>query len=210
VTLGQRFARFVTDIVVRIPWLWPLFRRPLTAMFDRIAPTWTAMRSQDAMEPLTAALEVLAEPPRRVLDLGTGTGIAAFAVARRFPGAAVLGVDVASRMIDEARRMTPADLADRVRFAVADAARMQEKESFDLVVLANMIPFFDELERLVGPGGHVLFTFSRGAETPIYVPPERLRAELERRGFTRFKELAAGSGTALLARRTEVLESELT
>ena len=206
-TIGQLFARFVTHVVVRLPWLWPLFRRPLTAMFDRIAPTWTARRSQDAMAPLAASLDLLEEPPRHVLDLGTGAGIAAFAVARRFPEAQVLGVDVASRMIEEARRLMPDELADRVRFEVADAARMPDREPFDLVVLANMIPFFDELERVVAPTGHLAIVFSRGDETPIYVPPERLRTELERRGFTDFRELAAGAGTALLARHGKVVES---
>jgi SAM-dependent methyltransferase len=200
-TLGQRFARFVTNVVVRLPWLWPLFRRPLTAMFDRIAPSWAAMRAQDAMEPLVAALDRLAQPPRRVLDLGTGTGMAAAAIARRFPEAEVLGVDVAARMVDEARRLAPADVAGRVRFEVADAARMPATDAYDLVVLANMIPFFDELVRLVAPGGHAVFTFSRGPETPIYVPSERLRGELERRGFDRFEELRAGSGTAVIAHR---------
>jgi SAM-dependent methyltransferase len=200
-TLGQRFARFVTNVVVRLPWLWPLFRRPLMAMFDRIAPSWAAMRAHDAMEPLVAALDRLAEPPRRVLDVGTGTGMAAFVIARRFPEADVLGVDVAARMIDEARRLTPDDVASRVRFEVADAARMSVADAYDLVVLANMIPFFDELAGLVRPGGHGVFTFSRGPETPIYVPSGRLRGELGRRGFDRFEELQAGSGTAVIARR---------
>ena len=200
-TLGQRFARFVTNVVVRLPWLWPLFRRPLTAMFDRIAPSWAAMRAQDAMEPLVAALDRLPEPPRRVLDVGTGTGMAAIAIARRFPEADVLGIDVAGRMIDEARRLAPSELADQLRFEVADAARMPAADPYDLVVLANMIPFFDELARLVTSGGRAVFTFSRGPETPIFVPTERLRSELEQRGFDGFEELQAGSGTAVIARR---------
>ena len=33
-TLGQRFARFVTDVVVRAPFSWRLFRGPMTRMFD--------------------------------------------------------------------------------------------------------------------------------------------------------------------------------
>jgi len=68
-------------------------------------------------------------------------------------------------------------------------------------VLANMIPFFDELERVVSPGGHVVFMFSAGPETPIWVPPERLRKELESRGFSDFADFEAGVGTALLARK---------
>ena len=201
-TLGQRFARFVTDVVVRVPALWALFRRPLRAMFDRIAPTWEARRSPDAYASLEAALDRLPVRPSRVLDLGTGAGTAALFAARRFPDAEVVGVDVSPGMIEQARaRLTP-DLAPRLRFEVADAARLPFDEPFDLVLAANMIPFFDELARVVAPGGRVLFAFSRGPQTPIYVPAERLRRELSRRGFGRFEDVAAGPGTALLAVRT--------
>jgi hypothetical protein len=46
-----------------------------------------------------------------------------------------------------------------------------------------------------------VFAFSLGPGTPIYVPPERLRQALARRGFTEFAEFDAGKGTALLARK---------
>ena len=38
-----------------------------------------------------------------------------------------------------------------------------------------MIPFFDELARVTAPGGYVVFSFSTGPETPIWVSSERLR-----------------------------------
>jgi SAM-dependent methyltransferase len=196
-TLGQRFARIVTDIVVRRPMLWRLLRRPLRAQFDRLAPVWEEMRSAEAFAPVEAALERLPEPPRRVLDLGTGTGLVARIVAARFPEAAVIGVDISERMIEQARRRTE---SPRVSYQVADAEHLPfEDGAFDLVTLGNMIPFFDELARIVASGGRVLFAFSAGAETPIYVSSERLRDELSRRGFAEFAELSAGRGTAVLA-----------
>ena len=82
-----------------------------------------------------------------------------------------------------------------MRFVAADASVLPfPNDSFGLVAHANMIPFFDELVRVLEPGGQVLFAFSLGVETPIYVPAERLRAELERRGFMDFAEFAAGDG----------------
>ena len=131
-----------------------------------------------------------------------GRARAAFMLARRYPEAEVVGADLAPAMLAEARRLTPPELADRVRFEEADAERLPYPDaSFDLVSLANMIPFFDELARVTAPGGAVVFSFSGGAETPIYVPPEVLRRELAKRGFTEFADFAAGTGTALMARK---------
>jgi ubiquinone/menaquinone biosynthesis C-methylase UbiE len=200
--LGRKFARFTTNQVVRRPRLWPLFRRLTRWQFDRIAPQWDEMRTTDSFAPLEAALASIESPPSRVLDLGTGTGRAAFLLARRYPEAEVVGVDIAPAMLAEARRLTPQDLKGRIRFEGADAEHLPYPDSsFDLVSLANMIPFFPELGRVTSPGGAVVFSFSGGADTPIYVPPEVLRRELAERGFTEFADFAAGNGTALVARK---------
>jgi SAM-dependent methyltransferase len=200
--LGRRFARFATNVVVPRPRLWRVFRPLVRRQFDALAPAWNAMRTADSFAAYEAALAALPEAPAHALDLGTGTGLGAFAIARRFPQAEVVGADLSERMIEEARRLTTADVGDRVRFEVADASRLRYPDgAFELVALANMIPFFDELARIVAPGGHVLVSFSGGAGTPIYVPPGRLRAELGTRGFSDFADFAAGAGTAMLARK---------
>jgi ubiquinone/menaquinone biosynthesis C-methylase UbiE len=200
--LGRRFARFTTDQVVRRPRLWPLFRWLTRRQFNRIAPAWDQRRSPEAFAPFEAALDALDFDPQRVLDLGTGTGRAAFLVARRYPDADVVGVDLAEDMLVEARKLSPSELTGRVRFEQADAERLSYRDgSFDLVSLANMIPFFAELARVTAPGGAVVFSFSAGPETPIYVPPEVLRARLAEHGFAEFADFAAGNGTALSARK---------
>ena len=196
-----RFARIVTEVVVRRPFLWRLLRGRLRDMFDAIAPTWERRIGPDHVAALELALAELA-PPRRALDLGSGTGVAACAVADRFPGTEVVGVDLAPAMVAEAERTLPVHLAGRVRFEVGDASALDFVDgAFELVTLANMIPFFDELTRVTAPGGAIVVSFSRGAGTPIYVAPERLRRELGRRGFAEFAAFSAGPATALLARR---------
>jgi ubiquinone/menaquinone biosynthesis C-methylase UbiE len=172
--------------------------------FDTLAPRWDTMRDPAHLASHERALEAIQGSPAHILDLGTGTGTAALAAARRFPEAEVVGADLSEEMLAEARRKTPPELAGRVRFEQADGARLPYPDgAFELVTLANMIPFFDELARVTAPRGWTLFSFSAGPETPIWVAPERLRAELARRGFAEFADFQAGTGTAMLARKRE-------
>jgi ubiquinone/menaquinone biosynthesis C-methylase UbiE len=171
--------------------------------FDTLAPRWEDIISDEHRAPLDAALERV-QVPHRALDLGTGTGVGAFALARRFPNADVVGVDLSGEMVEQARSKTPHEFSGRVRFEVADASALPyESGSFDVVTLLNMIPFYDELARVTAPGGAVVLAFASGAATPIYVAPERVRADLSRRGFVQFAEIEAGNGAALVARRAE-------
>jgi ubiquinone/menaquinone biosynthesis C-methylase UbiE len=198
---AQRMARLVTDAVVRRPALWRVLRRPLRTMFDGLAPTWETRIGPHHLWALDLALEDVL-PPRRILDLGTGTGVVALALAERYPEAAVRGIDLSPGMIEEARRKLSPELVGRVGFEVGDASALACPDGdFDLVVLSNMIPFFDELARVVAPGGTLVLSFSKGAGTPIYVEPERLRRELGRRGFAEFAEFSAEPATALRAKR---------
>jgi len=202
VTAAQRFARLVTDVVVRVPGAWRLFRRPLERNFDRMAATWDATRvSEERLRPVRAALEAIPAAPARVVDVGTGTGAAARLAASLWPEAEITGVDLSRAMIDEARRLSS---SGRERYEVADSSALPFPDaSFDAVVLNNMIPFFDELARVTAPGGHVAVAFALGAQTPIWVPLERVRAELERRGFAHVADFAEGIGRSLLARRPD-------
>ena len=198
-TAGQRFVRFVTDVVVRVPFAWRLFRGSLTRSFDKLAPTWEGRISDERLAPMKVALGALAEPPATVLDLGTGTGRVARLVAEAWPQAKVVGADVSPGMIEEARR-----LGGSIQYDVADAAALPyESGAFELVTLSNMIPFFDEVARVTAPGGSVIVAFTMGDRTPIYVPFTRVRRELERRGFSHVADFDAGAGTALLAKKAE-------
>lgn len=200
--LGRKFARLATNAAVRMPVLWGLFRPLIRKQFDAIAPEWNSMLMEDSFAPFETALQAVEPAPARVLDLGTGTGRGAVTVARQFPAAQVVGADLSERMLAEAERLLPPELGERVRFERADASALPFGDgSFDLVTHGNMIPFFDEVARVLSPGGHALFAFSSGPTTPIYVPPERLRSELGERGFTEFAEFAAARGNALLARK---------
>ena len=202
--IARKFSRFATNAVVARPRAWGVFRRPIQRIFDSLAPQWDTIRRPDHLAVYERALDALPAPPIHALDLGTGTGDGALAIARKFPSAEVLGVDLADGMVAAARRKVDGEAGAHVRFEQADASKLPYGDgSFDLVAHANMIPFFDELARVTRSGGHALFAFSGGAETPIYVPFERLRSELVRRGFTDFAEFEVAPGIALLARKEQ-------
>ena len=181
-TTGQRLVRIVTTVVVRVPFAWRFFRGPLTRTFDRLAPGWEGRISEERLAPVRVALGALAAPP-----------------AELWPEAAVVGADLSPGMIDEARR-----IGGRVHYDVADASALPyPDEAFDLVTLSNMIPFFDEVARVTAPGGSVIVAFTMGDRTPIFVPFERVRTELERRGFSHVADFDAGTGTTLLAKKAD-------
>jgi S-adenosylmethionine hydrolase len=60
--LGRKFARLATNAVVSRPGLWRAFRGPIRKQFDRLAPRWDALRSEDAFAPLKQALVRLEVP----------------------------------------------------------------------------------------------------------------------------------------------------
>ena len=103
--------------------------------------------------------------PTTILDVACGTGDLAFGAAVRYPAAAVLGLDVAERMIAAAneRRRTPDD--GRPRFAVGDLTDTRLPNASMDAVLAGYalrnVPRLDdglrEAARLLRPGG-VLYT----------------------------------------------------
>src|SRR5262249_17514874 len=134
---AQRFARLVTDAVVRNPRLWRIFRGQLRDRFDTLAPTWQTRIRPPPLGALDLALEG-APSPGRGLDLGTGTGFVAKALAERYPDAEVVGIDLSPAMIEQAGHQLPPELAGRVRFEVGDAAALDSPDgAFALVVLSN-------------------------------------------------------------------------
>jgi tRNA (cmo5U34)-methyltransferase len=107
----------------------------------REVPAYDAV--QDALARQTLGLEV-----RRVLDLGTGTGVTLRRVLDAHPGAHGVGLDAAERMLAAARELLPAHAADLRRQRLEDPL---PGGPFDLAVSAFCVHHLD------GPGKADLF-----------------------------------------------------
>ena len=141
-------------------------------------------RLSQGFEPLVMDMltrEVTERRPRRVLDIGCGSGLELAAVLEAAPAAHGVGVDVDSAAADLAERtLYERGLSGRssvVRADVRESARTTGplSEPFDLAVLANVIYYFPMAERvpllrdvasLLAPGG-LLFLVSTVA-TPQF------------------------------------------
>jgi SAM-dependent methyltransferase len=202
-TRNRVIGRALNGLVARVPVAWPLLRGPMRSFWDRRAETWEETidpSSAAHLAPIAAALLHVSEP-ERALDIGTGLGDAALLVAREFPRARVRGVDLSEEMIQRAQAKVGLDPEGRIAFKVADASSLPyEADSFDLVTMLNMPPFFAEIARVLRPGGHAAIAASWGPATPFYTPESVLRRGFRRRGLEPVESGEAGRGTFFVAR----------
>jgi 2-polyprenyl-3-methyl-5-hydroxy-6-metoxy-1,4-benzoquinol methylase len=83
---------------------------------------------------------LMADPPARVADVACGVGWAAIAIARAYPMVRVDGFDLDDSSIELAtQNASAAGVADRVTFAVRDAADSAAVGQYDLAVIIEAI-----------------------------------------------------------------------
>jgi len=190
----------MTEAVARVPGAWRVLRRPMRRYFADLAEGWDERvqpAGADHLAPLVAAVDELDVTPRRILDVGTGTGAGARWLAGRFDEAEVLGIDVAPEMIEVAQRSQ----TDRIRFAVADTGKAAAEGQFDLIVHLNCPVLFDDVAKALADGGTVIVAASSGSRTPFYTSHGALRRGFRRAGVETVAEGRGGAGTWLAARR---------
>jgi predicted TPR repeat methyltransferase len=134
-----------------------------TGFYDWLAPDydeWAGRVGWCVNEAAAALLEPLALEPRRVLDLGAGTGLTARMLGALYPTAHLTLVDVSSVMIEQARRAHP--WAEHVVADAADFLRGTPGE-WDLIVVVGVLELVPDLFEVLelaashlAPGGRLL------------------------------------------------------
>lgn len=172
---------------------WMLLRyRGLASRYDR----QVIAQDEDYGMPLQAALGQITAAPRRILDVGTGTGFAAHAVSEVFPHATVIGCDLSPEMLQQAR-----ERGGGVMFVRCDSTHLPFPASaFDLTVVSNSPPPVRELARITGPGGTIVIGFSSGARLPTWTL-HRLAGKLRALGCADVAWEPAGEGLFIVARK---------
>jgi ubiquinone/menaquinone biosynthesis C-methylase UbiE len=135
---------------------------PSTSFFD----VWSTFYDLPLLQRLTyrpvqdaVAVALRAVRPRRVIDVGCGTGLLATRLHRELDGVSVVGCDFSHGMLMHARAH-----AEPVSWVRADAQRLPFRDaSADAIVSTEAFHWFpdkrralDEFFRVLVPGGHLL------------------------------------------------------
>lgn len=147
-------------------------KRQARRAFARAADTYdaAAVLQHEIVDRMLERLDYVRLQPRRILDIGCGTGRASEALLRRYPRADVVALDFALPMLEHARRR--GRWLRRPRCLCGDMDRLPlGAQSFDLVFSSAAIQWsadpaaaLAEMHRVLRPGGLLMFS-SFGPDT---------------------------------------------
>jgi ubiquinone/menaquinone biosynthesis C-methylase UbiE len=129
------------------------------------------------------------QPGDTVLDIATGTGLAAIASARLVgKSGRVVGVDISPGMLERARIAVESEGLGNVELVVMDAEKLDyPANSFDIVLCVSALPYMTDVraairswQRLLKPGGRLAFNCWSEAS---YVTGYIIRAVANRHGI---------------------------
>lgn len=152
----------------------------------------------------------------RILDVATGTGNAALALAGQLPLAQVTGVDFSPGMLSQARAKASAARLDNVEFLEMEMQSLSFADNhFDAAVCAFGLFFVEEMDRQlrhiaakVRPGGRVLISsFYEGSFSPcVDLFLDRIEQYGIERPPLRWKQIATEEGCLSLFRDAGLTE----
>jgi len=178
--------------------------------FGEWAPTyeqhWMQRRIMGPVQETVLEMAAAQVPrPAAILDIGCGTGRLLRAVAARFPGARLEGVDAADGMIKQAIATLPAGLQIQFQQATAESLPFPDG-SFDLVFSTMTFHHWSdqqtaigEVRRVLAPGGRWLLA-DMVAKGPMVLVVRLLRIGRVV-SPSRLDSMLGPEGMAVIARR---------
>ncbi|HEY7814450.1 MAG TPA: class I SAM-dependent methyltransferase, partial [Nakamurella sp.] len=190
---------------------WELVDVPLLQSIGRLSMGIAeAIGALERIDPIFA--DRLAAPGARLLDIGTGTGWLAIALARAHPTLEVVGIDIFEPALDLARiNVDAAGLADRIELRYQDAVTLTGTDTYDAIWVPlpflprqAVEPVLAAAHRCLRPGGWVLpgiFTGPPGQLGQLLTdvrtvrsgghpwPPEQIAGVLTATGFADGQEV---------------------
>ena len=126
----------------------------IAGMFDAIAPRYDLLNRVlsfgiDQRWRRQAIRMLEADPPKRLLDVATGTADLAIMAARRLGAEKVVGVDIAEEMLKVGReKVEQESLSDRIVLQRGDAEKLPfSDKQFDAALVAFGVRHFQDLDR---------------------------------------------------------------
>jgi len=145
----------------------PFETRLVRSSFERAAGRYDQVASlqMEVADRLVQRLDFIRVQPRRVADLGAGTGYCARHLSRRYRGARVYALDIALSMLQRARHKAPRLFA-RTAYVCGDLQRLPLGDGTLDLILSNLTlqwcpeltGTFRDLARALSPGGLLLFS----------------------------------------------------
>lgn len=143
-----------------------LDRRVVALNFGRAAPSYAQVDAlqREVERRLLERLDLLRQPPERILDVGAGLGAGSVLLRRRYPRAQVLALDLALPMVRRIPRR--AHWFRPIHRLCGDAAALPlSARSVDLLYSNLCLQWIDDLpavlnefRRVLRPGGLLLFS----------------------------------------------------